>query len=459
MPREHTDPTTGRPAAVIPVGPLPPLPPSLWESQEVREAVRGQSPGAVVAAARRAHGLRQDELGALAGFSQSAISRLEAGSNIAYDVRVLRPLQRLLGIPPHLLGLADDASPADARRIRERAPGFAEAFGGALGSAVGGVVDGSFGGAVGVDVNALMAVTGAAVFGGVPGGPLTSDGLHRLLVLRRVLNEVHNWRGSAPLMPVVRAVYDFVDALRRSARGEQRRRLLGIAAVYAEFFGWLHAETDDPRGARRWTVRALEQGQAADNRDVVSYAYVRMSRLAEADGDVDRVLGLARAASREPGLDPLVRAIALSQEARGLALAGDRSCMERLDRAAAEHARAEAPTGDEYRIGYCYTADHIEVERAACWLELGEPGRAIRVYEEGRQRLWRRMCLWEQGVHSAKLAHAHAMAGEAEQAVSLAYEALDAARATRSAQVLQELSRLGPWEGAPEVAELARGVR
>lgn len=47
----------------------------------------------------------------MAGFSQSAISRLESGGNLAYDTRVLRIAQRLLGIPPHLLGLSDDTVP------------------------------------------------------------------------------------------------------------------------------------------------------------------------------------------------------------------------------------------------------------------------------------------------------------------------------------------------------------
>ncbi|MGM1063917.1 helix-turn-helix domain-containing protein [Saccharothrix sp. Mg75] len=125
MALDRTDPTSGKPDAVVPRGPLPPLPPSLWAAAEVRDAVRHRSPGAVVAAARRAHGLRQDELGALAGFSQSAISRLEAGSNIAYDLRVLRPLQRLMGIPAHLLGLADDTVPVEARQVRALAPDFA----------------------------------------------------------------------------------------------------------------------------------------------------------------------------------------------------------------------------------------------------------------------------------------------------------------------------------------------
>ncbi|WP_447003441.1 helix-turn-helix domain-containing protein [Saccharothrix isguenensis] len=445
MALDRTDPTAGRPAVVVPEAALPPLPRSLWDSREVREAVRNQSPGAVVAVARRAHGLRQDELGSLAGFSQSAISRLESGSNISYDLRVLRPLQRLLGIPAHLLGLADDSLPVDGAALDRLAPGFTN------------LLDG----AVGIGVDTLMALTSTAVFGGgASGGAVADDALSRLRVLRRIVNDAHNWRSSRALMPTARGMYDFIDALRRSARGERRRDLLGIAATYAEFLGWMHDELGDPRGAIQWTARALEQGQAADNRDVVAYSYVRMSQLAEADGDADRVVGLARAARREQDLSPMVRALAFRQEARGLAVAGDEaSCMDRLDQARTEFERVTPRTDEEYWIGYCATTQQFEMERAASWLELGKPNRAIEVYQNVQDRVWLQLCTWEQGVHTAKLAHAHAMAGERQHAVSLAYEALDTARATKSALVVRELGRLGPWEGAPDVAELAREIR
>ncbi|MEU4741574.1 helix-turn-helix transcriptional regulator [Actinosynnema sp. NPDC023658] len=440
MTLDRTDLTAGRPSVVAPLSPLPPLPWSLWDGHEVREAVRTRSPGAVVAIARRAHGLRQDELGSLAGFSQSAISRLEAGSNIAYDLRVLRPLQRLLGIPAHLLGLADGSLPVAGRDLDRLAPGFG---GGAAGRVVG------------LDPDSMTAFASATVSGDGAG-----DVVSRLLVLRRIVNDAHNWRSSDALMPTARAMYDYVDGLRRSARGEQRRALLGVAALYAEFLGWLHEETDDPRGAFQWTGRALEQGQAADDRDVVAYSYVRLSQLAAADGDTDRVIGLARAAGREHDVSPMVRSLALRQEARGLALAGDEaSCMDRLDRADEEYRRVEPASDEEYWIGYCSTTDHFEAERAASWLELGEPVRAIGIYEEVRRRAWPRMCTWEQGVHVAKLAHAHREAGEHDHAAALAYEALETARATKSAHVLRELGRLGEWEGARDVAELAAAVR
>jgi transcriptional regulator with XRE-family HTH domain len=443
MALDRTDPMAGRPAVVVPEAPLPPLPRSLWKSREVREAVRDQSPGAVVAVARRAHGLRQSELGSLAGFSQSAISRLESGSNISYDLRVLRPLQRLLGIPAHLLGLSDNTLPMDAADVPRLAPGFADLLNGV----------------VGVDGDTLMALTSAAVYGG-SGGAIGDDALSRLRSLRRIVNDAHNWRSSRDLLPTARGMYDFIDVLRRSARGKHRRELLAIAASYAEFLGWMHDEIGDPRGAIQWTTRALEQGQAADDRDTVAYSYVRMSQLAEDDGDADRVVGLARAARREQDLSPMVRALALRQEARGLSVAGDEvACMDRLDAARTEFGRVSPRTDDEYWIGYCADAQHFDMERAASWLELGKPTRAIEVYRDVQDRVWRQLCTWEQGVHIAKLAHAHAMAGEQEHAVSLAYEALDNARVTKSALVLRELGRLGTWEGAPDVAELAREIR
>src|SRR5436305_13853382 len=93
------DPQTIGAHVVVPSGAgLRPLPPGVWASWEIREAATRGHPGAVIGAARKAHGLNQAQLGSVAGFSQSAISRLEAGGNLAYDLRMLRIFQRLPGI-------------------------------------------------------------------------------------------------------------------------------------------------------------------------------------------------------------------------------------------------------------------------------------------------------------------------------------------------------------------------
>jgi transcriptional regulator with XRE-family HTH domain len=412
-----------RNAVVVPDGPLPMLPPSLWESKDVRDAVAAESPGAVVAIARKAHGLRQDELGALAGFSQSAISRLESGSNIAYDMRVLRTLQRLLGIPAHLLGLTDRTVPVPSGDL-----------------------------VVGMEGKALMALCASAVFSG------GDDAVSQLLVLRRIVNDAHNWRATGALMPAVHSMYDVIDTLRRNARGEVRRRLLGTGAMYAEFYGWLYEEIGDMRNATAWTSRALEQGQAADDRDVVAYSYVRLSQLAEADGDDDRVIGLARAAQRETGVSPVVRAMALRQEARGLARAGQDACMSRFDLAQALVLEVRPPQSDEYSIGYCFTDLHVQMQRAASLVALADHRRAIDAYTEIMPR-WGSVCQWEQGVHMATLAYAHAASGDVDQAVELGFVALDLARVTGSQLIVNELARLGPWASTPAIAELTAQLR
>ncbi|GAA2660991.1 hypothetical protein GCM10010428_06610 [Actinosynnema pretiosum subsp. pretiosum] len=425
---EAVRPEAGRPEAVRPdpLGesrgtPLPALPPELWESREVHAAVASDAPGVLVAIARRAHGLRQDELGALAGYSQSAISRLESGSGIAYDLRVLRTMQRLLGIPAHLLGLADRAARPSVSPRSDHP----------------------------VDPAALTALRAATARRGGP--------VRQLLVLRRILDDAHHRQGWRALVPAARSLFDFADALCRTADGDHRRRLLAVAATYAEFSGLLYEEVGDRSGAVEWTTRALEQGQAADDPDVVAHSYVRLAQLAEPDGE--RALALTRAALRERGIGPRTLALVLRQQARGLAMTGDEACMARLDHARellVAVARDPEPDNGEYRIGYRLSEQHVELERAACWLELGQPHRAIAGYEALRRRRWGHARAAERGLHTARLAAAHAAAGHRDQAVACGYEALDAARDSGSGLVLVELNRLGPWVGERDVRELAR---
>src|SRR5882757_1342239 len=375
---------------------LPQLPTSLWQSWEVRAAVAAGAPGTVVAIARRAHGLRQDELGALAGFSQSAISRLESGSNLAYDMRVLRIVQRTLNIPPHLLGLAEQG--VATAELRER------------------------GGA-----DALVVLLG----GGLSATKVASPEIvAELLVARRIINDADNFRVSAALKPAARELYELTDLLRRSARGELRRTLLSVSAQYAEFLGWLHEETDDWDGAEHWTARAMQQAQAAEDRDMVAYAYVRMSELAT--GDHDRMIGLARAAQREPEINPALRVLALQQEARGLAQAqAEADCLARLEHALGLMDRVQHPETEEYRVGYWTDIEHVETERAACLLELGRAQEAITLYS-GMRTKWGHVCPWYQGVHTAKLARAYATVGDLDAATAAGLDAASLARVTGS---------------------------
>ncbi|OLB76584.1 MAG: hypothetical protein AUI14_18335 [Actinobacteria bacterium 13_2_20CM_2_71_6] len=447
--------------AILPTGQgLRPLPPSLWESWDIRQAAAQDSPGAVIAAIRRAHGLNQAQLGSIAGFSQSAISRLESGGNLAFDVRLLRIFQRVLGIPAHLLGLSDGSFPLpqfDARRLGEQI---------GAGSSVR-PDSGGADGALAVDCHTLTAACTSSVLAALPvdssgvweeDHPIDPDVVRRLLVARRLLNDSDNWLGSGDLARAVRELYGLVDRTRRAARGELRRQLLDVAALYAEFSGWLHQEVGDLNGAVEWTERALQQSQAAEDPELVAYVYVRMGQLAEVDGDGDRVIGLARAAQRERGLSPEVRALALQQEARGHAAGGEaKPCLIKLDEATVVAGDIFGRWTDEYRVGYYFTQHHLHAERSARLLDLGRPQDAIELYR-GNQASRAMLCQWEQGIHLAKLARAYAESGELEQAAAAGFEALAVGRRTGAVVVTDELRKLNTWRDVPAIAPLARAL-
>ncbi|HJP79395.1 MAG TPA: helix-turn-helix transcriptional regulator [Pseudonocardiaceae bacterium] len=422
---------------------LPPLPPSFWNSWQVREAAAA-SPGAVVAMVRRAHGLHQGELGALSGFSQSTISRLEAGGNLAYDMRVLRALQRLLGVPPFLLGLAD-------RAVGDGAPGaepVPAAFPAPATLTVHDICPAATAFAVGE--------AGSAQLTGVPMGPRI---ISHLLVARRMINDASSWRRTAALLLAARQLYDVADGLRRAApRGEFRRRLMFVSAGYAEMCGFFHQQNGNLPKAGHWTAKALQQAQAADDRNLVAYVYARMSALAEAESDVDRVIGLAVAAEREPGISPRVRAFALHQHARGLARRGEAAaCLDAMDEAFDLVEHAEPEHSEEYVVGYWVNRYHIATERAGRLLDLGRLREGLDAYQQVRVH-WAQICPWLQAAHLAKIAVAQADLGDLDTAAATGFDALVLAEATGSPSVIDELRRLERWSESRPIAQLREAL-
>lgn len=427
------------------------VPPSLWASWEVRQAVLHSSPGMVIAIARRARGLRQDQLGIMAGFSQSAISRIESGGNLAYDVRVLRIFQRLLSIPAHLLGLTEDEvgiAPIDVRRPRtnDSPPTLMQ-------NIMGGALDGH---------GLLMACAPAAFNAGRDdartSSPINEEVVRQLLFLRRVVNDADSWISSSSMLPAVRQLYEFVDRLRPLAKGKWRTEILDLAALYAEFCGWLHLQTGDLPGAAWWTERALQQAQAADDQQLVAYAYRRMSMQAELEDDDDRAIGLARAARRHNGLDPQLRAMTLQQEAQSQARIGEEAaCLNKLDQARALVEDITPVHTPEYRLGSWFQVRHVELQRAACCVDLGRHREAIAQYEHLRNE-GTPTCRWLLGVHLSKLAFAHASTGDMEQASIAGSEALALASSSGSILISRELRKLHPWSKVPSVAGILNAL-
>jgi transcriptional regulator with XRE-family HTH domain len=275
-------------------------------------------------------------------------------------------------------------------------------------------------------------------------GPVASPAVTPELLdyLRSVLTEyakADNLVGPQHLRPVVLGQLDFVGDLLRSARGGQRGDLLWLATRYAECAGWLNQDTGDLAAAVHWSGRASEYAQELNDPWLISYVLMRRSNIATDAGDRGAALGLADAALRDgPRLTPGLRAVALRQRAHAAAMWRDPDeCARAIDAATTELIAADPNREEPSFTGYC-TPAYIAMETASCWVQLGEPHRAISVYERSLAD-WPAGLERDRGLCLSRLATAHAAAGNTPEAVRAAARAAPTVRGAYSARAVHQL--------------------
>jgi tetratricopeptide (TPR) repeat protein len=249
-----------------------------------------------------------------------------------------------------------------------------------------------------------------------------------------------------------------VEALRSVLRDEQRLEVVRLGAQYAESAAWLYEETGSMAQARYWTSRAMEWAYEAGDERMLAWTIFRRSQQAAATPDAAQAIGFAQAARRnEEQLATPTRAAIRVQEAYGHALDGDELASQRLlDEA---HSWAASDTVGDARGGhgsYC-TPSFIEIQRASCWLTIGQPKKAIQLYE---QTLPAVPAVYQQNRAAAlsRLAVAYVADGQLEQAASTAHAALPVARSAGSTRIVAEIkgvsAELAPHRPLEAVAAL-----
>jgi transcriptional regulator with XRE-family HTH domain len=268
--------------------------------------------------------------------------------------------------------------------------------------------------------------------------------------------------GPHQVLGTVGGHLDLVQQLLPNLGGAKRSRLLQVGARYAEFASWLNQDSGNARAATHWADRAMEWAQEAGNPLLVSYVLVRKSDQAAATRDVPRTIGLAQTAlQHRRRLTSRGRAVALQQVAVGHALAGNEVACQRALDTAAQLAERSQQEQDEGPGRYC-TPAYVEIQRAATWIELGRPERAISLFEDSLARLpsvHRR----DRGVYLARLASAYALSGSPDVSARKGWEALTVAQATGSRRITTELgqlrTRLAPWESTPQIGQLFKELQ
>ncbi|WP_327073377.1 hypothetical protein OG196_15505 [Kitasatospora purpeofusca] len=265
-----------------------------------------------------------------------------------------------------------------------------------------------------------------------------------------------NLLGSRHALDAVTRHVQLLDRLQQDAEGHARDELLAIGARTAEFLGWLNQDLGSFDRALYWSDRAMEWAQEADDDVMAAYVLFRKSTQATAQRNGQKAVSLARAAQRSVGATHRIRALAVQQEAQGHALMGNpRFAQEKFDEA---HGVAASPddshADDALDLAYC-TPTYIEMQRANCLIELGDPHRAVGMFE-AELRVLPPIYRNDQGVYLSRLARAYAVSGEPEQAAAAADRALSIAVDTESARAMSELSAAGRalqrWSAVPEVA-------
>ncbi len=322
----------------------------------------------------------------------------------------------------------------------------------------------------GGDINRRELLRGAALIG-------TAALTHPLRVPRRIDPEtvsclhgmlaeyakVDNLLGPQPLLATMTVHLDYISELLTVASGGIRAKLLAVGAHYAEFAGWLYQDAGNMRTGVYWSDRALSWAQAGGDPLMTSYVLMRRSNQASGSGDARRTLGLAQLALRAPDrLSPRARALIHRQEAHGYALSGDAAaCASALEAAREQVARTDDYGPAERAVtGYC-TPAYIELEAAGCWMTLGQPAKAVAIYQQGLAQLPPEYPR-DRGVQLARLATAHAVNQEPEQACRAAEEAITLAGRTGSGRAVGELLRLpvklAAWQDLPAVAHLTEVI-
>jgi transcriptional regulator with XRE-family HTH domain len=235
--------------------------------------------------------------------------------------------------------------------------------------------------------------------------------------------------GSGPLLAPVAAQLDVVEALVADAHGLLRPLVLDVGAQWAQFLGWLSANTHRDVDGRRWYERALHWATEAGDPNMVATALNMTGHLEWLAGNVGPVIGLSQAAGRPPAT-PGVRALAAQQQARGHALAG-------------EHPEDEPPWV------YFHNPDFLAMQRGLAYRYLGRYREAIDLLTAGLAAMPpdMRRSEWV-GVYVYQLARTHAETGDRDAALMALAEVDVIAAATGSARLQRLAVRLRQRLGA-----------
>jgi hypothetical protein len=296
--------------------------------------------------------------------------------------------------------------------------------------------------------------------------PAVVDALSTVLAGQRRAEDLI---GSTSLIEPVETQLVVVTDLVSEARGDLRTSVLDIGSQWAQFGGWLRASLGQLGEANRLYNLALEWASEADKPNMIATALNMQGHAAWMAAKAGPVIGLSRAAQRDNRITPGVRALAIQQEARGIALSSEAEIADidrKFDRAEELVAQAAERPENEPPWIYFFSPDYLILQRGLAYRLLGAYDRANELLRAGLSKIpadWRQS-EWMASHYLLALAVNHAKAGDVDEACRLALEINDIALQTHSERLRASLTRFEMqlrknWPDDPCVSQLREALR
>lgn len=247
---------------------------------------------------------------------------------------------------------------------------------------------------------------------------------------------------------IARANFEVLSSLARdSAYGDATgRRLFQTLSEAARICGWLYFDSGLHSAAQSYYVTALRASAMADDGVTGANTLAFMAIQSYSEGDPADAVKLVDAAldhcdgRATPRLRAMLygrRARALSKTSRGLT-----ACLRDLDEA--RHWHALGAHDDDPPWLYWLTEGELEMLAASSELSLGRPRQALRAFDAAARTghspdTFPR----DHALYLTRVSRAHLLAGDVEQAGTVATRALTLSRGLGSERVRSELARLG----------------
>lgn len=458
------------------------VPQHVWRDTEVRDALDAWDFGQASRLIRQRGPLRQEDVAQLTGLSQSFLSMFESGSRRLTNIDKIVEFLTGLGVPAELVPPPiprSTSAPSQASTdlltgdLDPVLPWTTARMVSALGTAVGGsgMHRRQFLGVSGLALTAFVHQWGAAeaepLVRAAEGSRLSEGLLTSLQQTTDGLRTMDASAGSGTLADLGDAHLALLQRLVRHGSYDEAtgRRLAAVIADTATQTGWFTFDSGDRERTLGYLFAALRAAKASGDVRLGAGALSYIAIHGYSTGEPRNAVTAARAA-REKITHlgaPALEAMLLTRQARGHAKLGERSAaLAALGQASDLCDRGRSEQDPPWL--YWVNEGEIHGQSGSCYLDLGEPGRAVTSFAKAR-RVLNPADQRTQGLFLSRAASARIREGDVDAGSATAHEALDLAEQLQStrlnehvATMLGDLRHASDSPYAREVLERAAGA-